>query len=512
LQVKINLFFDSSAYQPTTPSWFIPTMNQAAQMLGSAFGPPGSSVQINIEVGWGDIGGGMLSDPHVSGGRFKGANDTYSNIRTLLISHETTADQLAAFASLPAGTSLAGQTSFNISPAEAKVLGVSLSPPPTYDGEVGISTFTNATHLFNVAVHELTQAMGRQIVDSNGSPDTLGMFRFSAQNVRFYERPDGSTATYFSIDGGATDQADFATGIGKDTVDWQAGGIQDDNISGGTSSLEDPFDGTVGTGGMHKADFEVMNALGFQGPTLPSAELTQNSNGAIDYVQYNGQNIWQTNLVMRSWPVVAEGMFDGKLQLVTQNAQTGQIDLVYINSGGPQTSDLKLGSYWSVVAAGDFDGSGRTAIATQNSSTGQIDLVWFTGQQATSSEMLNGSYQHVVGAADVNGDGKADFVTQNASGGQLDFVFFNGANPISSFQTPDSYFPVHDVTNFQGYTTMVSQDPATGNLVDLQFSGASIQHTLPLQQVAQDTLRSREPNRRWVSTPIRILWDSEPRR
>jgi hypothetical protein len=43
--------------------------------------------------------------------------------------------------------------------------------------------------------------------------------------------------------------------------------------------------------------------------------------------------------------------------------------------------------------------------------------------------------------------------------------------------------PVHDVTNFHDYTTMLSRDPATGDFVDLQFSGTSIQHTLPIQQV-----------------------------
>jgi hypothetical protein len=210
-----------------------------------------------------------------------------------------------------------------------------------------------------------------------------------------------------------------------------------------------------------------------------NAALVQESNGVLDYLEFAGPNLIASHLANYgiNWNIPAEGDFnnDGHTDLVAQDPASGAIDLLFVNNGALQSSQLEQGTYGKVVGAGDFDGSGRTAIATQDSASGQIDLLWFTGTQLTSSELLTGSYQHVVGTTDVNGDGKTDFVTQSPSGGPLDFLFFNNENLVRSALTPDSFWPVHDVTNsgVSGQSVMLSQDQTSGQLDYLEFDGSS---------------------------------------
>jgi hypothetical protein len=337
-----------------------------------------------------------------------------------------------------------------------------------------MGTLFVGTLLYNGALHELTHALGRLAGSS------LDLFRFNEDGSgnRVYGAAIPATPAYFSIDGGATKLADF--GINSDPGDWLNGGVQDGGLKG--HAFDDPFDETVGFVGLSQVDITAMNVLGFAAAAPANAGLVQDGNGNLDYLQYSGPNLVASDLVPigTSLPILAEGDFanDGVSQLVGQDPNSGSIDLLTVGKSGLQSSQLEQGSYWNVVGAGDFDRSGRTAIATQNAATGQVDLLWFTGTQLTSSLLLDAPYQHVVGAADFNGDGQTDLVTQDPTGGQLDFLFFNGPSLVQSAQTPDSYWPVHDVTNSGNQSIMVSQDPASGQLDYLQFNGTSIAQTL----------------------------------
>jgi hypothetical protein len=213
-----------------------------------------------------------------------------------------------------------------------------------------------------------------------------------------------------------------------------------------------------------------------------NAALVQSPDGTLDYLEFQGTQLSSSWFIPNQvWKVVAEGDFrhDGTSDLVTQDPNSGSIDLLFVGDGALQGSLLLQGSYWNVVGTGDFDGSGRTAIATQNSAAGQINLLWFDGTQLARSELLNGSYQHVVGAADVDGDGKTDFVTQNPNGGPLDFLFFDDENLARSALSPDSYWPVRDIYNTApGATTMLSQDTSSGQWNYLNFTGTSLTGSL----------------------------------
>jgi plastocyanin len=210
-----------------------------------------------------------------------------------------------------------------------------------------------------------------------------------------------------------------------------------------------------------------------------SAALVQESNGALDYLEFSGPNLVASDLVssFTSWNIGAEGDFnnDGRTDLVSQDPNSGAIDLLFLQNGALQGSQLEQGNYWKVVGAGNYDGSGKTGIATQDPTTGQIDLLWFTGTQLSASELLSGSYQPIVGTADFNGDGKTDFVTQSQGGGPLDFLFFNNTTLTASSLTSQSFSPVHDATNtgVPGQSVLLSQDPTSGQIDYLGFNGTS---------------------------------------
>jgi hypothetical protein len=468
----INLEYDNNAL--LAPQSFRDGMQQAANELDAAYT---DNITINIAVGYGEFLGGALPNQFTSEGNIdfngvdgRGFGISYQSFRSLLISHVTSADDQTAVNNLPNVTDLPGHSGAYIySSAQAKALGTLSANDARLDGAVGMGTQFTGNVLIGGALHELTHAMGRI------AGTTLDLFRFNSNHSggHVFGGNIPSSAAYFSIDGGATDLADF--GINSDPGDWLNSGVQG----------PDAFNETIGGSVLSAVDLTEMNVLGFartvsppppppQAPT--TAALVQDDRGYLDYLGFFGTSLVQSALVSSPvWKVMAEGDFnnDGNADLVTQDPNSGSIDIIFSKNGNIQSSLLEQGRYSSVVGAGNFDGSGRTAIATQDSASGQIDLLWFTGTQLTSSELLIGSYQHVVGTTDVNGDGKTDFVTQSPSGGPLDFLFFNNANLVGSALTPDAFWPVHDVANsgVAGQSVMLSQDQASGQLDFLDFNG-----------------------------------------
>jgi V8-like Glu-specific endopeptidase len=262
-------------------------------------------------------------------------------------------------------------------------------------------------------------------------------------------------------------------------------------INQGTAQNPLPYvTGIVSTTGyacqLTSADWQTINSweqadsyLWASPPPAPgglNTVLVQQPNGALDYLEFSGTNLIASDLVSpySAWNIAGEGSFNGQNALISQDPNSGAIDLLFVQNGALKGSLLEQGSgYGKVVGAGDFDHSGRTGIATQDAS-GQIDLLWFTGTQLTGSLLLNGSYAPVVGATDFNGDGKTDLVTQGSSG-QLDFLSFTGTNLTGSVLTPQSVWSVHDVMDLgAGHSLMTSQDAASGQLDYLSFNGANL--------------------------------------
>src|SRR5262249_32007491 len=153
---------------------------------------------------------------------------------TLLLNHEGSADDVTAVNSLPNTPSLQGRSSFVIGTAQGKALGVVPFSASAVDGQVGMGTAFTGDTLIAAALHEITHAMGR--LDGR----SLDLFRFNEDRSgnRVFESTIPATPAYFSIDGGATDLADF--GISSDPGDFLNSGVQgadpfDEFVSGANS-------------------------------------------------------------------------------------------------------------------------------------------------------------------------------------------------------------------------------------------------------------------------------------
>src|SRR5262249_23496034 len=111
-----------------------------------------------------------------------------------------------------------GVNDFYVPNAQLRALG-QLADASTIDGSAAFGTGIGLSDLVNVALHELTHAMGRF---SLGAPLVADWFRFDGPG-HFQWAKDG-TAAYFSIDNGATDLADF--GRLSDFSDFWNSGVQ----------------------------------------------------------------------------------------------------------------------------------------------------------------------------------------------------------------------------------------------------------------------------------------------
>src|SRR5207249_693501 len=75
-----------------------------------------------------------------------------------------------------------------------------------------------------------------------------------------------------------------------------------------------------------------------------------------------------------------------------------------------------VGTLWSIVGSGDFNGDGQTDILWQNSGTGER-VIWLmngTSLSSTVSLGIVGTSWNIGGAADFNGDGQTDILWQNS--------------------------------------------------------------------------------------------------
>src|SRR5262245_53872345 len=99
-----------------------------------------------------------------------------------------------------------------------------------YDRTDGITA--GAYDFFGVVAHEFTEIMGRQLnaigntVAFGAGYHPLDLFKFSAAGTRGFV---GTTAGYFSIDGGTTNLNNFNTATNGDFGDW-AGSAGNDSF------------------------------------------------------------------------------------------------------------------------------------------------------------------------------------------------------------------------------------------------------------------------------------------
>lgn len=243
----VNLIFADAIENDAAHQAYRDTLQSVADMLGAHIT---NNATINIDVDLDNFEGAALP-ANVSEGNIQTfPTISYSNLRNDLANDQgsLSANDITALNALPTGSSIGGQSSFIISTAQEKALGLISATDSAVDGTIGMnSSFGTGDVLFAGALHEITHAMGR-IAGS-----TLDLYRFNEDgtNNHVFGSAIPATPAYFSIDGGTTKLADF--GKTSDPGDFLNGGVQ------GT----DPFNEIVGGRGLTSVDLQIMDVLGF---------------------------------------------------------------------------------------------------------------------------------------------------------------------------------------------------------------------------------------------------------
>jgi VCBS repeat-containing protein len=262
--MNINITYDSSV-----TATYQTAIDAVAQFFDSHFS---DNVTINISVNLADLAGGL-------GKSFWNFNSfSYSAIRNALQSDATTSNDTTALADdVPSTDPISGTHTYFMVLAEQKALGLLAGNATGSDGSVtfdsGATTFdldrgdgitTGRYDLAGTVAHEFTEVMGRSLLVgstvtlSDGTKVTnsnflLDLFHWSTDGTRSFS---GTSAGYFSIDGGATDLADFNTDPTEDFGDW----------AGTTLVGNDSFLAFSGSGVINPVtltDFEELDVLGW---------------------------------------------------------------------------------------------------------------------------------------------------------------------------------------------------------------------------------------------------------
>jgi hypothetical protein len=257
--MQIDLIADSSV--SLAPAGFTAAIQQAANIIEQDFS---GNYTINIRYGWGtwdnQVDPGLSGSTGAEGGPVNGTSVSYQTLKSWLTSGGTAPDQKLAYASLPSNTSSfpGGQTTFYVSSAQEKALGVFAGSASAVDGALGFGTASSSTFWLEAALHEIMHAMGRTTDFYAGEPTVMDLFRFSSAGQYSWT---GYEPAYLSFDGGNTVSANFSTV--SDYADFAVD----------TYAPNDPFDWMI-NGSMQNLtgiDIQLMNALGFASPFQPSS-------------------------------------------------------------------------------------------------------------------------------------------------------------------------------------------------------------------------------------------------
>ena len=188
--MSFNVTFDSSV--SGAPAGFLTAFNFEVQLLQGLFSDP---IVINVNVGWGEVAGHALSPGNLGQSQTNQQQYTYAQVRAAMQTDAKSANDATAVASLPA----TNPTTFAMSNAEAKALGLLAGNATATDGFVGFNSSAPYTFdpnnravpgewdFIGIAAHELTEVMGRYGWGQNGSgsrQSPIDLFRFSAPGVR----------------------------------------------------------------------------------------------------------------------------------------------------------------------------------------------------------------------------------------------------------------------------------------------------------------------------------------
>jgi hypothetical protein len=498
----INVSYDSSVN--SAPSAFKTAFAAAVQFLENTYTNP---ITVNIDVGFGEINGQPLSSGALGESETYFNNYTYSQVRNALVADKTSADQVSAGNSLPVADPTNGGN-YWVATAEAQALGL-MGPSGGVDGYIGFSSslpFTyndsngvaGGTYDFNgVALHELTEVLGRELFVGNdgigsNSYTPLDLFHYSSNGVRDFL---GTTAGYFSPNGGATNLDNFNTDPNGDFGDWASSAGNDSVLAFSNSGVVNAFS---------QSDLREMNVLGYDegasattvsapGNTVMIGDFTGTPDADIVWVTNGGTPImWVMNgtTVASSTTLPTPPPAAWHLSQVADFNGDHKSDLLWLNNANNTPSMWLMNGTsiisgtdlpappksWKIVATGDFNGDGNADILWLNSDN--TPSVWemngpsFLAAVALPAPPLSWT---IVGTGDFYGNGHSDILWLNTDN-TASIWEMNGTSLVAAtaLPAPPSSWHFVGTADFNGdHKSDIMWQNSNGDVSIWEMNGAS---------------------------------------
>lgn len=312
--LTFNVTYDASVTGSTNSASIQSAFGAATQILQTLYT---NNSSVNLTVYWGPFGpftggiglGASSFSLHGNSG-FK-----YPQVTNALMAARTTVNDTNSVVSLPASDPTGGTSQWLVTRPQAKALGVlGFSPNDlTTDGSVGFAT--NVSYTFDptnravagkhdfigVALHEMTEVMGRCTVGLAANFVPYDLFRFTNSGARSFDV--NATNAYFSVDNGVTTLRLFYTNQNLgDIQDWKSGGAADS------------YDASVSSGKktvLSYADLLSLDVIGYKlNYSLPKlAGAKSGTNFILNFTNATGTTytvLATTNLALTfsNWPTL----------------------------------------------------------------------------------------------------------------------------------------------------------------------------------------------------------------
>ena len=443
--MQITLVPDSSI--ASAPAGFTAAVEAAASVFEQDF--PGN-YNVNISYGWGTFDNtpsAALTTPGSLDFSLGGGISTfvsYSELRDLLTANAVSSAQIKSVASLPAsGASFpGGATTFLISFAEEKALGVFSADSGAIDGSIGfnIADASEPGEWEAAAFTEIAHALGWNSIAQGGSvPSVADLFRYASPGQ--YQWTSGQPA-YFSIDGGNTNLADFSTSFDQTLfTDLPAGDSLKIAAHDPRNGLDEFRHRSLERYRLWSGQCRPPAAAPLQcWRKLPQHPLAESRMVSVAIWEMSGATLAGGAVVADpgpSWQTIGTGDFndDGHADILSSEQRRSGLDLGNERDqcDRRRPSCPNPGPSWSEIGTGDFNEDGHSDILLAEyqraaSRSGEMSGTSLTGGGRSWPDP--GPDWQAIGTGDFNGDGHADILWQNTSTGQVSIWEMSGTSLI----------------------------------------------------------------------------------